>query len=61
MQERELLKATSQNTFIKNDEEFLIIVVVACIAAIHQLLVSYSLQFDDVPTVREKRLERKCK
>jgi hypothetical protein len=61
MQERELLKAISQNTIIKNDEEFLIIVVVACIAAIHQLLVSYSLKFDDVPTVREKRLERKCK
>jgi hypothetical protein len=56
-----LLKGTGQNTSIMDDDKFLVIIVVAYIAAVHQLLTSYSLLFDDVPTVREKRLERKCK
>jgi hypothetical protein len=39
-----------------DDNDVTIIVVLACVAAVHQLIIAYSIIFDHVPTVREKRL-----
>jgi hypothetical protein len=35
-----------------DDNEVILIVVVACVAAVHQSIAAYSILFDDVPTVR---------
>jgi len=42
-----------------DDDDVIIIVVLACVAAVQQLLTSYSILFDDLPTAREKRLVKK--
>jgi hypothetical protein len=38
-----------------DDNDVILIVVVACVVAAHQFIAAYSILFDDVPTVREKR------
>jgi hypothetical protein len=43
-----------------DDSDVIVIVVVACVAAVHQFIAAYSILFDDVPTVSEKRLVKKC-
>jgi hypothetical protein len=42
-----------------DENEVILIVVVACVAAVHQFIAAYSILFDDVPTVSEKRLVKK--
>jgi hypothetical protein len=42
-----------------DDDDVILIVVLACVAAVHQLITANSILFDDVPTVREKRLLKK--
>ena len=42
-------------------DDIIIIVVVVCVAAVHQLITAYSILSGDVPTVREKRLLEKRK
>jgi hypothetical protein len=42
-----------------DDDTVFLIVVLPCVAAVHQLITVYSILFDDVPTVREKRILKK--
>jgi hypothetical protein len=42
-----------------DDNDVIIIAVAACVAAVHQFIAAYSILFDDVPTVSEKRLVKK--
>jgi hypothetical protein len=37
------------------DDDATIIVVLACVAAVHQLKTAYSIFFNDVPIVRERK------
>jgi hypothetical protein len=39
-----------------DDYDVIIIVVLACVAAVHQLITACTILFDDVPTAREKRI-----
>ncbi len=48
----------SKNNNMDNDDAILI-VVLACVAAVHQLIPAYSILFDDVSTAREKKLLKK--
>jgi hypothetical protein len=42
-----------------DDDDLIIIVVIAFVAAFHQLITAYSILFDDLPTAREKRLAKR--
>jgi hypothetical protein len=42
-----------------DDDNVFLIVVLSCVAAVHQLITVYSILFDDVPTVREKKILKK--
>jgi hypothetical protein len=42
-----------------DDDDVIIVVVLACVAEVHQMKIAYSILFDGVPTVREKRLLKK--
>jgi hypothetical protein len=44
-----------------DDDDVILIVVLACVAAVHQIITAYTILFDDVPTTRERRLLKKCK
>jgi hypothetical protein len=39
-----------------DNNDVILIVVMAYVAAVHQFITAYSILFDDAPTVREKRL-----
>jgi len=45
---------------IIDDVGVIIVVVLACVAAAHQMLTACGILFDDVPTAREEKL-KKCK
>jgi hypothetical protein len=42
-----------------DDDGAVILFLVACIAAVHQLICSYYILFDDLPTSCEKRIAMK--
>jgi hypothetical protein len=42
-----------------DDDDVIIVVVLACVAEVHQMIIAYSILFYGVPTVREKRLLKK--
>jgi hypothetical protein len=44
-----------------DDYDVILIVILACVAAVHQIITAYIILFDDVPTTRERRLLKKRK
>ncbi len=42
-----------------DDNDVILIVVVACAAAVHQFIIAYSILFDDTPNSIEKKLVKK--
>jgi hypothetical protein len=38
------------------DLDHVIVVFLACVAVVHQWIIAHSILFDDVPTLREKKL-----
>jgi hypothetical protein len=44
-----------------DDDDVFLIVVLVCVAAVHQIITAYTILFDDVRTARERRLLKKRK
>jgi hypothetical protein len=44
-----------------DDDDVILISLLACVAAVHQMITAYTILFDDVPTIRERRLLKKRK
>ena len=44
-----------------DDDDVILISLLACVAAVHQIITAYTILFDDVPTIRERRLLKKRK
>jgi hypothetical protein len=44
-----------------DDDDVILISLLACVAAVHQIITAYTILFDDVPTTSEIRLLKKRK
>jgi hypothetical protein len=42
-------------------DDVILISLLACVAAVYQIITAYTILFDDVPTTRERRLLKKHK